>query len=174
MRNLVSIALVSALVYFLAPASALARCGHGCGGGHSRHHHGHCGCGGYSSCGGCYSGGCGSCGGCYSGGCGAGGCSSCYVYDGAPAGTVVESTATLVVTLPEDARLMVDDHLTVSTSGERVFTTPVLEPGKDYQYTLAMEVVRDGKTCSVTREVTVRVGEVTRVDLEVPVVVAAN
>jgi uncharacterized protein (TIGR03000 family) len=37
----------------------------------------------------------------------------------------------MVVTLPADATLKVDDYQTVSTSTTRVFTTPELKPGKN-------------------------------------------
>jgi uncharacterized protein (TIGR03000 family) len=76
--------------------------------------------------------------------------------------------ATLVVTLPQDAKVFVDDHLTTSTSAERVFTTPTLEDGKDYHYTLKIQVVRDGQTQTVTRNVTVHGGETTRINVDVP------
>jgi uncharacterized protein (TIGR03000 family) len=70
--------------------------------------------------------------------------------------------ATLVVTLPANARLTIDDYRTTSTSGERVFHTPELKPGQDFHYTLKAEV--DGR--SVTRHVTVRAGETTRINLD--------
>src|SRR5262249_61144969 len=76
--------------------------------------------------------------------------------------------ATLVVTLPEDARLLIDDHLTTSTSGSRVFVTPPLAPGREFHYNLAAEVVRDGVTQRITRRVAVRAGPETQVDLAVP------
>lgn len=75
--------------------------------------------------------------------------------------------ATLVVTLPADAKLKIDDYQTVSTSGTRVFTTPALALGKDYSYTLKAEVVRDGKTQSVEQIVKVRAGETTPVTLTI-------
>ena len=75
--------------------------------------------------------------------------------------------ATLVVTLPADAKLKIDDYQTVSTSGTRVFTTPALTPGKDYSYTLKAEVVRDGKTQSAEQIVKVRAGETTPVTLTI-------
>jgi uncharacterized protein (TIGR03000 family) len=78
--------------------------------------------------------------------------------------------ASLVVTLPEDAKLTVDDHVTASTSGERTFTTPALKVGQDYHYTLTAEL--NGR--KVSREVTVRGGETTRVNLDLSVSVAAK
>jgi uncharacterized protein (TIGR03000 family) len=200
MRKLVWIVALSALALFCSADLASARGCHGgrggCGGG------GCGGCGGYSGCGGCgYGGGCGSggcgyggCGyggGCYAGGCGYGGCSygggyggggycsSCYAYDGGTPYTGVAlapaaaEAATLIVSLPADAHLSVDDYKTTSTSGERVFSTPALKVGQDFHYTLTAEVNRGGKIEKVTRDVTVRAGQTTRVSLDLGTQVAS-
>jgi uncharacterized protein (TIGR03000 family) len=74
--------------------------------------------------------------------------------------------ATLVVNLPEDAQLTVDDTLTTETSAVRRFTTPPLDPGRKYYYTLTGEVVRDGRTIKATKRVEFRAGEEARVSLE--------
>jgi uncharacterized protein (TIGR03000 family) len=67
--------------------------------------------------------------------------------------------ARLIVELPEDARLYIDDHLTKTTSARRVFNTPTLDRGLSYYYMVRAEVVRDGKTYSETKRVIVRAGE---------------
>jgi uncharacterized protein (TIGR03000 family) len=77
--------------------------------------------------------------------------------------------ATIVVNLPAEAKLTIDDAATTSTSSTRVFASPALEPGRDYFYTLKAEVVRDGKTVTATKRITVHAGEETQVSLEVPV-----
>jgi uncharacterized protein (TIGR03000 family) len=82
--------------------------------------------------------------------------------------------ASLLVSLPEDARLLVDSYETKSTSGQRTFVTPDLETGRDYQYTLTAEVVRDGRVQRVSRTVTVRAGEQTAVTLQLPEAVASR
>jgi len=74
--------------------------------------------------------------------------------------------ASIVVTLPADAKLTIDDRLTTSKSGLRKFATPQLPAGKKFQYTLKSEVMRDGVNQVVTRQITVRAGEETQVDLE--------
>jgi uncharacterized protein (TIGR03000 family) len=61
----------------------------------------------------------------------------------------------------------------VSTSAVRVLTSPPLEPGKDFTYTLRAKVVRAGQTQSVSQEVTVRAGEATHVNLDIPVATVA-
>lgn len=175
------------LVAALATAGDLpaGRCGGGCGGGHHGHRHGRhgggCG-GGYGGCGGgcygggCYGGGCygGGCygGGCYGGGCYGGGCAGgvCYGmsagYGMAVASADTEAPATIVVSLPEDATLSIDDSPTTSTSGQRTFVSPALAAGKDFHYVLKAEVMRDGKAVTIEKTVTVRAGEETRVNLE--------
>jgi uncharacterized protein (TIGR03000 family) len=81
------------------------------------------------------------------------------------------SPATVIVTLPADARLTVDGSPTVSTSGTRVFVSPSLTPGKEFHYTLKAEVVRDGKPVVMEERIAVRAGEETRVTLTEPVAV---
>src|SRR5262249_45141643 len=133
------------------------------------------GCWGYSCCGcwGGYSGCYGSCYGCW-------GCNG-YSYPaqmGAPpAGAPKEgeqlqvppkksalrqfgdNQAHLLVELPVNAKLYVDDHLMKSTASRRSFVTPELQPGQTYYYVLRAEVDLDGKTVSETKRVTVRAGQ---------------
>ena len=78
------------------------------------------------------------------------------------------SSATVVVTLPADAKLTVDGATTTSISGERIFTTPALPAGKEFYYEFKAEVIRNGKTRAVTQQVLVRSGEETRVKLSIP------
>jgi len=44
--------------------------------------------------------------------------------------------ATLVVSLPADARLIIDGEATTSTTARRTFVSPELAPGKTYSYNL--------------------------------------
>ncbi len=192
LHRLVHLTLVGAALFLFADsADARGRRGGrgGCGGG---------GCGG-GGCGGggCYMGGGYGGGGCYGGGCyvggyGGGGCYGgiCGVPGGVPAtggtpskdgmkkdggdeGTIARP-ANLLVTLPADARLYVDGHQTRSTSGQRLLTTPRLQPGREYHYTLRAEVTRGGEVQRVTQRVTVRAGQETRVSIDVPTTVAAR
>ena len=43
---------------------------------------------------------------------------------------------------------------------------PPLQPGRSYRYTLKAEIVRDGQTLTTTRDVNVRAGQETDVNLE--------
>ncbi len=83
-------------------------------------------------------------------------------------------TATVVVTLPRDAKLMIDDYKTVSTGSSRTFETPPLETGKDYEYTLTAQVVRDGRAQTSTKTIKVRPGEELKVSFDLPVAVAVK
>ncbi len=77
----------------------------------------------------------------------------------------VTAPATFVVTLPVDAKLMIDDVVTSSTAARRVFVSPALEVGTDYTYTLTAEFVRDGAPVVVMKKIVVRAGEETRVSM---------
>jgi uncharacterized protein (TIGR03000 family) len=76
--------------------------------------------------------------------------------------------ATVVVTLPAEAKLTVDGQPTTSTSTRRVFVSPALTPGNEYTYTLKAEFAQDGKPVQVTKEITVRAGLETKVTIEGP------
>jgi uncharacterized protein (TIGR03000 family) len=80
-----------------------------------------------------------------------------------PKKTSLNAPATIVVSLPADARLFVDGAPTTSTSERRALISPVLEFGSTYVYTVRAEVVRDGRTVEQTQQVTVRSGEATPV-----------
>jgi uncharacterized protein (TIGR03000 family) len=70
--------------------------------------------------------------------------------------------AKLIVELPTDAKLFIDDQLMKSTATTRSFNTPALEVGTSYYYDLRVEVVRDGKTYEGTKRVVIRAGEQVR------------
>jgi uncharacterized protein (TIGR03000 family) len=82
--------------------------------------------------------------------------------------------ATIVVSLPAEAKLFVDGVPTQSTSNVRTFVSPPIEPNKDFQYTLKAELPKDGRTQTATREVTVRAGQETNVVLNFPTGEAAR
>jgi uncharacterized protein (TIGR03000 family) len=81
----------------------------------------------------------------------------------APAGsdkkTALDTPAKLVVELPADAKLYVDDHLMKTSAARRAFNTPGLAQGQTYYYILRAEMEIDGKTVSETKRVLVRAGE---------------
>jgi uncharacterized protein (TIGR03000 family) len=77
-------------------------------------------------------------------------------------------SATMVVSLPAEAKLTIDDNPTTSSSATRVFTTPELDEGVEYQYTLKAELTRNGQTLTEIKQVSVRAGQESRVILEFP------
>lgn len=128
----------------------------------------------YAGCWACYGGGGGG-GGTYYWGC-YGGCHGCHAMSYAPAGgtmppappemppakkdgMALQDKAKLIVEVPSDARLYIDEQLTKASSERRVFNTPTLDKGQTYYYVVRAEVVRDGKTHSETKRVLVRAGE---------------
>jgi uncharacterized protein (TIGR03000 family) len=76
--------------------------------------------------------------------------------------------ARIIVTLPADARLTIDDQPTTSTSDRRTFSTPLLEPGRDFYYTFQATIIREDRPIMTRRQVRVRAGEVTRVSIDFP------
>jgi uncharacterized protein (TIGR03000 family) len=86
----------------------------------------------------------------------------------------IAAPATIVVSLPADATLRVDDYATSSNSATRTFVSPMLDAGKEFSYTLTGEIQRDGKPLVATKRITVRSGEETRVALEFPVAEVAS
>ena len=144
---------------------------------HGGRRHGCHGCSGYSGCNGCHGSASYGCHGTVYGGCT--GCSGTVITP-APAkmpekvpakkieGSGSLTPATIVVSLPADAKLSINDAATTSSAAVRTFESPALEAGKDFHYTLKAEAVRDGQTVTTTKLVTVRGGEETRVSLELP------
>jgi uncharacterized protein (TIGR03000 family) len=65
--------------------------------------------------------------------------------------------------LPANARLTIDGQSTKSTSANRLFITPPLQGGSNYQYLLRAEITRDGQRLTQQQKVTVRPGEETSV-----------
>lgn len=82
-----------------------------------------------------------------------------------PGGESTSAPARLTVQLPADARLWVDGTVCPLTSDMRSFNTPALAPGRQYFYTLRMEVEREGRTLSTSRRVFVAAGQAVSVDL---------
>ena len=71
----------------------------------------------------------------------------------------VSARAKLVVEVPADAKLYIDDQPMKTTAEKREFRTPLLKKGETYYYEVRAEVVRDGKPISETKKVLIRAGE---------------
>ncbi len=72
--------------------------------------------------------------------------------------------ARMIINLPTDAKLFIDDKLTRSTSERRSFSTPQLNQGDTYYYELRVELVRNGEPITQTRKVTLKAGDVIKAD----------
>jgi uncharacterized protein (TIGR03000 family) len=77
-----------------------------------------------------------------------------------------DAPCTIVVTLPEDAKLYIEGEATTSTGPARTFVSPKLPSGKTYLYTLTALMERDGEVVSVTRTVRVWAGSMAEVTIE--------
>jgi uncharacterized protein (TIGR03000 family) len=82
--------------------------------------------------------------------------------------TSANNRATIIVHLPEAARLTVDGRSTSSTSATRHFYSPPLESGKTYHYTFQARMERDGKTVTAERSVDVSAGDRREVNITLP------
>lgn len=76
--------------------------------------------------------------------------------------------ATVVVTLPADAKLFIDGVLSTLDTAVRVFRTPELRPGVKYSYELKIAVDRGGKPQETTKIVDVEAGKTARVHFPEP------
>jgi uncharacterized protein (TIGR03000 family) len=74
-------------------------------------------------------------------------------------GSAAATRARVIVDLPADAKLFVDDQQMKSTSSRRNFHTPELERGLRYFYDVRVEFLRDGKTVTETRRVVLKAGQ---------------
>src|SRR5262245_15386393 len=84
-----------------------------------------------------------------------------------PAGAAAQQPAPahVVVTVPADARVTFDGHLTRKTGTQRSFSTPPLPPGRRFAYDVRAEVNRGGRVVGRNVQVVVRAGQTSRVDL---------
>jgi uncharacterized protein (TIGR03000 family) len=115
-------------------------------------------------CHGCY-----GCGGCFGGIYGTWNYSypgTVYTVPAAPAEKApapkVTPQAKVIIQVPADAQVYFDDTLMKSTSEERAFFTPKLEPGQAYYYNVKAVISRDGQTFEETKRVIVRSGQTVR------------
>lgn len=81
-------------------------------------------------------------------------------------GSSMKKSASVVVKVPAEAKVYIDGNLMSSTSRERVFTSPQLQPDEAFFYTLRVVVEKNGKEIEESRRVTVRAGEVSRLNFD--------
>jgi uncharacterized protein (TIGR03000 family) len=69
------------------------------------------------------------------------------------------SRAKVIIDVPAEAKLYIDDKLMPTKAGKRTFVTPALKPGS-YYYDVKLVLVRDGQVQTETTRVVLRPGEV--------------
>ena len=69
------------------------------------------------------------------------------------------SNSSIKVTLPENAKVYVNDSLTTSTGAERSYVSRGLRQGMTYSYKIRVEYEKDGQTVSEDQQVKLNAGE---------------
>jgi uncharacterized protein (TIGR03000 family) len=75
-----------------------------------------------------------------------------------------ETSARLIIAVPADATVFIDERPTTTTASQRTFATPALERGFRYYYTVRAEVVRNGALFTSTQRVSFGAGDQVRVN----------
>ena len=70
----------------------------------------------------------------------------------------------LSVWVPTDAKIFVNGNTTSSTGSARSYVSRGLQPGASYSYEVRAEVVRDGRTLTETKQVTLVAGQKANVE----------
>jgi uncharacterized protein (TIGR03000 family) len=78
--------------------------------------------------------------------------------------TSTRDVARITVRLPAEAKLFVDNTECPLTSATRTFSTPKLEQGKKYFYTLRAEALQNGQRVVQSQRVTMTAGQQVNVD----------
>jgi len=94
------------------------------------------------------------------------GCGGIVVGSAAPVKTssATSNAATVVVKAAKEVKILVNGQETTRRSDEDSYQSPALEAGQTYSYEVKAELVKDGKTLSKTKTITVRAGRETVVD----------
>lgn len=81
--------------------------------------------------------------------------------------TATPTSASLQISLPAEARLLVGDYNTESTGSVRFFQSPPLDAGKTYAYELRADLNRGGRTITETKTIVVKAGQSANVDFTI-------
>ncbi len=65
----------------------------------------------------------------------------------------------VIIEVPVNAKLFVDDNLMNGTAAQRVFQTPPLSPDQTYFYEIRVEVMNKGKVATDSQRIVIRPGE---------------
>ena len=80
-------------------------------------------------------------------------------YTAAPIATAVTAVAYLNVKVPGDAKVYLQDQLMTIPGTQRRFVTPAIRQGYQSNYTVKVEVVRNGQTITKTAQAAVSAGQ---------------
>lgn len=83
-----------------------------------------------------------------------------------PTNAANANEATIVVHMPAQANLTIEGQPTQQRSDTRTFTSPPLQAGKTYTYTLRAEMNRDGRLQNVKKTVDVQAGQRSEVTID--------
>jgi len=75
-----------------------------------------------------------------------------------------DNTARLRVLVPADAQVWVDGYATTKTGATREFTSPALDPARNYTYEIKARWMKEGAPVEQTRRVNVQANKTTTVD----------
>ncbi|QEL20394.1 TIGR03000 domain-containing protein [Limnoglobus roseus] len=81
-----------------------------------------------------------------------------------PFHSTIPAPAKITVKLPENGTLFIDGKKNEKAGTERQFTTPPLPVGKEFSYSMKLEMVRNGQPEEVTQKVVFQAGEILTVD----------
>ncbi len=70
-------------------------------------------------------------------------------------GAVSPRNSRIIVSLPADAKLFVDNVECPLPGNIRTFNTPNLDPSRVYMYTMRVELARDGQTVRDSQQITI-------------------
>jgi uncharacterized protein (TIGR03000 family) len=79
-----------------------------------------------------------------------------------PKPKAVDGKARLLIDVPANAKLFIDDRQIHVAAGERLFYTPTLTAGERYYYDVRIELVKDGKTVSESKKIVLGAGDMVR------------
>jgi uncharacterized protein (TIGR03000 family) len=80
--------------------------------------------------------------------------------------TMEPMRAKLLIELPANAKLFIDDKPVKTALGVQLLDTPALQPDTVYFYIVRVEMMRDGQPLSETRRILVRAGQVARTEFK--------
>jgi uncharacterized protein (TIGR03000 family) len=92
---------------------------------------------------------------------------SFYPTNAAPSTTPID-TAQIRVKCPPNAQIWFDGTTTTQLGGDRLFYSPRLQPGKEYEYNVKASWNENGKPVEQTRTITVAAGRTVDLNLMAP------